>query len=69
MADKLEIKAVDMVRRIRDEQAQVLAGKSNAEIMAFFRIAGQTARQKANSRQAARSQSPAHGLQCHERDR
>ncbi len=58
MADKLEIKAVDMVRRIRDEQAQILAGKSTADIIAFFREAGQAARQKAVSRQAAQSHSP-----------
>jgi hypothetical protein len=37
-----------MVRRIRDEQAKLLlAGKSDAEIIAFFRKAGEVARRKA----------------------
>ena len=39
MAEKIQIKAVEMVRRIRDEQARMLAGRSKAEIMAFFRKA------------------------------
>jgi hypothetical protein len=47
MAEKIQIKAVEMVRRIRDEQAKLLAGKSDAEIIAFFRKAGQAARQTA----------------------
>jgi hypothetical protein len=42
-----------MVRRIRDEQAQMLAGKSEAEIIAFFRKAGEAARQEAKQRDAA----------------
>jgi hypothetical protein len=46
MAEKMQIKAVDMVRRIRDEQAAILAGKSKAEIMVFFKKAGEAARQK-----------------------
>ena len=40
---KLRIKAVEMVRHIRDEQAQKLKGKSKAEIIAFFRKAGEAA--------------------------
>lgn len=47
MAGKTQIKAVEMVRRVRDEQAELLAGKSNAEIIAFFRKAGQASRRKA----------------------
>jgi len=47
MVEKTQIKAVEMVRRIRDEHAQMLAGKSKAEIIAFFRKAGETARQEA----------------------
>jgi len=50
MTEKTQIKAVELVRRIRDEQAQMLAGKSKAEIIAFFRRAGETARQKAKQR-------------------
>jgi hypothetical protein len=53
MAEKIQIKAVEMVRRIRDEQAQMLAGKSEAEIIAFFRKAGEAARQEAKQRDAA----------------
>ena len=30
MAEKKQMKAVEMVRRIRDEQAQMLAGESKA---------------------------------------
>ena len=47
MAEKIQIKAVEMVRRIRDEQAQMLTGKSKAEIIAFFRKAGEAALQEA----------------------
>jgi hypothetical protein len=38
-----KVRAVDMVRRIRDRQAKALAGKSAAEIIAFYRAAGQAA--------------------------
>lgn len=55
MAEKMQIKAVDMVRRIRDDQAQVLAGKSKADIIAFFAKAGKAARQKAGGGQHAKS--------------
>lgn len=37
------IHAVEMVRKIRDRQARRLAGKSSAEIMAFYRAAGEAA--------------------------
>jgi hypothetical protein len=56
MAEKIQIKAVEMVRRIRDEQARMLAGRSRAEIMAFFRKAGEAARQEAKERRTARQQ-------------
>jgi hypothetical protein len=36
-----EIRAVEMVRKIRDEQAALLASKSKEEIVAFFHRAGQ----------------------------
>jgi len=52
----MQIKAVEMVRRIRDEQARILAGRSKAEIMAFFRNAGEAARQEAQERQTAQQQ-------------
>lgn len=53
MAEKIQIKAVDMVRSIRDEHARLLAGKSADEIIAFFTKAGESARQKAQLRASA----------------
>ena len=47
MEEKIQIKAVDMVRSIRDQQAEMLKGKSKAEIMDFFREAGEAARNEA----------------------
>lgn len=43
MVEKIQIKAVEMVRSIRDEHARLLAGKSAAEIIAFFRRSGEAA--------------------------
>jgi hypothetical protein len=48
MNEKIEIQSVEMVRRIRDELADILKDKSRAEIIAFFRKAGDTAREEAN---------------------
>ena len=42
MEEKTGIHAVELVRRIRDEQAKLLEGKSNNEIIDFFREAGGT---------------------------
>lgn len=39
--ERNEIRAVEMVRKIRDEQAALLASKSREEIIAFFHEAGQ----------------------------
>jgi len=47
MEEKTEIKAVEVVRSIRDQQAGHLAGKSNEEIIEFFRKAGEAARREA----------------------
>ena len=52
MKESLKIDAVEMVRRIRDEQAKTLSGKSRSEVIAFFRKAGEAARQAAEKRQA-----------------
>jgi hypothetical protein len=38
-----KLKAVEMVRRIRDRHARQLAGKTEAEIIAFYRTAGEAA--------------------------
>lgn len=38
-----KMQAVEMVRRIRDRHARRLAGKTDAEIIAFYRAAGNAA--------------------------
>jgi hypothetical protein len=48
--EKTEIRAVETVRRIRDEQAESLRGKTDEEIIEFFREAGERARQDAARR-------------------
>jgi hypothetical protein len=47
MSEKNEIRSLEMVRRIRDEIASSLEDKSHAQIIAFFRKAGDVARQEA----------------------
>ena len=37
------IRAVQMVRRIRDRNSRILAGKTTSEIIAFYRAAGEAA--------------------------
>jgi len=37
MASKFEVDAIKMVRAIRDRHARLLAGKSEEEIMTFYR--------------------------------
>jgi hypothetical protein len=44
------IRAVEMVRAIRDRQSRRLAGKSPEEIVAFYRAAGEAAMQDADRR-------------------
>ena len=44
------IRAVEMVRRIRDRQAKLLAGKTPSEVIAFYRAAGEAAMQDARQR-------------------
>lgn len=46
MEEKNKIPAVAMVRRIRDEMAVALEGKSHTEIIKFFRAAGKLGQQK-----------------------
>ena len=48
------IRAVEMVRRIRDEQAKLLGDKSEGEVLEFFRKAGEAAREEARTRRARR---------------
>jgi hypothetical protein len=52
--EKTNIRAIEMVRRIRDEQAAALADKSEAEVLEFFRKAGEAAREEARRRATAR---------------
>jgi hypothetical protein len=40
---KTEVRAVEMVRRIRDEQAAFLAGRTQAEVLDYFHKAGEAA--------------------------
>ncbi|MBT9143294.1 MAG: hypothetical protein DDT29_01693 [Dehalococcoidia bacterium] len=49
MGKNNEIRAVEVIRRIRDEQAGMLQGKSNEEIIEFFRKAADDFRMKAVS--------------------
>lgn len=44
MAETKTIKAVDLVRRIRDEQTAELEGKSDEAILEFFHRAAESAR-------------------------
>ena len=50
MGETKAIRAVELVRRIRDEQATILAGKSTDEVIAFFRRAAEQAREDAQKR-------------------
>ena len=45
-----KIRAVEMVRRIRDRHARLLAGKTTSEIIAFYRDAGEAAMKDARLR-------------------
>ena len=48
------IRAVEMVRTIRDRHTRRLAGKSPEEIIAFYRAAGAAAMQDAERRSKVR---------------
>lgn len=50
MGNRTEIDAVEVVRRIRDEHAEVLRGKSDEEIIEFFRKAAEGFRAQARSK-------------------
>lgn len=49
MGKKTDIHAVEVVRRIRDEHAELLRGKSNEEIIEFFREAANAFRTRART--------------------
>lgn len=44
MNEKIEIRTIETVRRIRDEIAAILSGKTDEEIIAFFREAAEQER-------------------------
>ena len=48
--DETDIRAVETIRQIRDQQVDELCGKSDDEVIAFFRRAGQEAREEAERR-------------------
>jgi len=50
MKEKIEIRSVEIVRRIRDEIAGILKDKSHNDIIRFFNKAGKAARDKAKRR-------------------
>ena len=52
MKQTIEIQAVDLVRRIRDDQAERLAHKSVAEVMEFFNRAAARARKQSGRQEA-----------------
>ena len=47
---RTKLHAVEMVRRIRDHQAEKLAGKVPEDVIAFFRRAGTSSLQAATGR-------------------
>jgi len=47
---RTKLHAVEMVRRIRDQQAEKLADKTPREVIAFFRRAGKASLQAASGR-------------------
>jgi hypothetical protein len=58
MARKIEFHAVEFFRGIRDQQAALLKGRSNAEIIAFFSTFGKKT-QDLTRRSAGRAKSVA----------
>jgi len=50
MSETEGIRAVELVRAIRDRQAQELSGKSDEELIEFFRRAGDAAQKLARER-------------------
>jgi hypothetical protein len=53
MIQTIEVRAVELVRRIRDDQAAQLAGKSPVEVMEFFNQAAQRASKRGRKQRAA----------------
>jgi hypothetical protein len=49
LEQKTDIQAVELVRRIRDEQAKLLTGKSDEQTIELFRTAGEAASRRAQA--------------------
>ena len=60
MSEKIEIRSVEMVRRIRDELADILKSKSHAEIIEFFKKAGNVVRKECNHPKRIQPQTESH---------
>ena len=58
MARKTDMHAVELVRRIRDRQAEMLEGKSNEEIIEFFRKAGEASRKRTRTKSRTAANKP-----------
>ncbi len=56
MSEKFEIQSVEMVRRIRDQLADILKGKSHVEIIEFFKKAGEVVRKETKRRRRTQPQ-------------
>ncbi len=52
----IKLRAVEMVRRIRDRHARQLAGKTDTEVIAFYRAAGEAATEDLRQRTKPRRQ-------------
>ena len=65
MKQTIEIQAVKLVRRIRDDQAEQLADKSAAEVMKFFNRAAEHAGKRSGRLRAVlkSTQAPKNALQ------
>lgn len=49
-----KLRAVEMVRHIRDRHARQLTGKTEAEVIAFYRAAGEAAMENLHQRSKPR---------------
>ena len=59
MRQRIKIRAVELVRRIRDAQAVQLAGKSDSEVMEFFNRAAERAKERSGKARAVRKSAKA----------
>ena len=59
MKQTIEVRAVDLVRRIRDDQAGQLADKSLSDVMGFFNRAAESARKRSGRLRAVRKSAEA----------